>query len=202
MVQQRHATVSACIVEALNHQHPPSIWRGCAFAGHSWLQLFSTRPVGKKLRTVSVNQSFGMVSCLPRHGWQRIATIPVYSELVEGCRVPFTCFPTSPLTPMPPFSVCSFGAFGSHYPLPRASALMQARPELSGAHGRARLVVLVRWGAVFGNTSIPPAACQSQDSPCSSGSSHPAGWCGCGAFTVSLLERRAGARWPSPRLMK
>ena len=56
---------------------------------------------------------------LHRHGWERIATIPVHGELVEGCvrqrlsqseqvlfrsqggplsSVPFTCFPTSPLT--------------------------------------------------------------------------------------------------------
>ena len=89
------------------------------------------------MRTVSVqNQSFWMLTYpgLPRHGWQRIATIPVDSELVEGCvrprlsqseqalfrsqggpSVPFTCFPTSPLTR---FDASLFRVLLLRFPLP------------------------------------------------------------------------------------
>ena len=279
---------------------------------------------------------------LPRHGWQRIATIPVHGELVEGCvrprlsqseqalfrsqggllsSVPFTCFPTSPLTRFDAslFRVLLLRRLWLPLPLPRASAgvslmslattvqlarrqgcwvvevmllkallpgfaarvtnvmvrdldllplhqvdarrlevvadglplfhgaqvaldttlvsplrrdgtphtrcavedgvaLMQARrrkertyPELSGAHGRARLVVLaceVGGQMVFRNTSKPPAACQGQDSPF--GSSHQrqvglvveveldSGLCQCPRLRTVSVGRTccSWARWP------
>ena len=123
MVQQRHRTVSACIVEALNHQHPSFHLAGLRVCGAQLAAVGFHAPSWEELahgvRPEPVVWDADFDPGLPLHGWQRIATIPVHGELVEGCvrprlsqseqalfrsqggplsSVPFTCFPTSPLT--------------------------------------------------------------------------------------------------------
>ena len=112
MVQQRQPTVSAYIVQVLNHQHP-------------LFHLAGLRACGAQLAAVGFHPYLGRtparssrLGCC-RYDWHRIATIPVHGELVEGSvrprlsqseqalfrsqgdpllSVPFTYFPTSLLS--------------------------------------------------------------------------------------------------------
>ena len=136
VVQQRHPTVSACIVQALNHQRhsfPLTGLRACGaqltavgFHAPNWEELAH----GARPEPVVWDADFD--PGIPRHGWQRFATIPVDGVLVEGSvrprlfqseqalfrsqagplpSVPFTCFPTSPLSR---FDACLFRVFVPH----------------------------------------------------------------------------------------
>ena len=110
-------------MEALNQQHPSFNLVGLRACGAQLAAVGFHAPSWEELahgvRPEPVVWDADFDPGLPHHGWQRIATIPVHGELVEGCvrprlsqseqalfrsqggplsSVPFTCFPTSPLT--------------------------------------------------------------------------------------------------------
>ena len=88
MVQQRHPTVSDCIVQALYHQHPSFHLAGLRACGAQLAAVGFHAPSWEELahgvRPEPVVWDADFDPGLPRHGWQRIATIPVHGELVEG----------------------------------------------------------------------------------------------------------------------
>ena len=123
MVQQRHPAVSRRIVHALNAHHPAFHLAGvpasgahlaaAGFVAPSWGELADgIRP---EHLVLEVDREPGV----PRYGWQRTATVPIHGRQIEDSirprlslseqalfrsqggplsSVPFTCFPTSPLS--------------------------------------------------------------------------------------------------------
>ena len=182
-------------MQALNNQHPSFHLAGLRACGAQLAAVGFHAPSWEELahgvRPEPVVWDADFDPGLPRHDWQRIATIPVHGELVEGSvrprlsqseqalfrsqggplsSVPFTCFPTSPLTRFDEslfrvlLLLCGID--------PGRRRKERTYPELSGAHGRARLVVLAcevggRWSSV----TQAFLRQQGQDSP-SSRSSH------------------------------
>ena len=125
MVQQRHPTVCARIVDALHAQHPSFRLAGVRASGEHLASAGFHAPSWQELaagvRPEQLRWDEDMEPGLPRHGWQRRATEPVHGLLVEGtirprlspteqalfrshggplAGVPYMCFPTSRLSRM------------------------------------------------------------------------------------------------------
>ena len=125
MVQQRHPTVCAHIVDALHAQHPSFHLAGVRASGEhlaaAGFHALSWQELAAGARPEQLQWDEDMEPGLPRHGWQRRATEPVHGLLVEGtirprlspteqalfrsqggplAGVPYMCFPTSRLSRM------------------------------------------------------------------------------------------------------
>ena len=88
MVQQRHPAVSRRIVHALNAHHPAFHLAGvrasgahlaaAGFVAPSWGELADgIRP---EHLVLEVDREPGV----PRHGWQRTATVPIHGRQIDG----------------------------------------------------------------------------------------------------------------------
>ena len=162
MIHQRHPTVCAHIVDALHAQHPSFHLDGVRASGEhlasagfhapSWQELAAgVRP--EQLQDVDMEPG------IPRHGWQRAATVPVHGLLIEGtvrprlsatekalfrsqggplAGIPFLCFPTSRLSRMDSSVFRVLLLRRLWLPLPPSSRFCRCgRPLDSSGHHRA-----------------------------------------------------------------
>ena len=162
MIHQRHPTVCAHIVDALHAQHPSFHLDGVRASGEHLASTGFHAPSWKELAAgvrPEQLQDVDMEPGIPRHGWQRAATVPVHGFLIEGtvrprlsatekalfrsqggplAGIPFLCFPTSRLSRMDSSVFRVLLLRRLWLPLPPSSRFCRCgRPLDSSGHHRA-----------------------------------------------------------------